>query len=80
MQGLSVVKQGRGRDMFATYRQPSEDTAGEKRIGSPYKEYSHTTAIFTPLGSSEFAAGALGLWSRLAVGGEPASWCKMVLG
>lgn len=59
---------------------PVRTRPGEKRIVSAYKEYSHTTAIFTPLGSSEFAAGALGLWSRLAVGGEPASWCKMVLG
>lgn len=33
------------------------------------------TTIFTPLGSTEFAAGALELQTRLAAGGERGSWC-----
>lgn len=80
MQGLSVVKQDRGKDLFDIYRPASEDTAMEIEDCLTLKEYSHSTAMFTPLGSSEFAAGALGLWGRLAVGEETFSWCKMVLG
>lgn len=59
--------------MFATYRKPSEDMARAKDDCLTLKECRHMTAIFTPLGSSEFAAGALGLWNRTAVGGETVS-------
>lgn len=85
VQGLSVVKQGRGRDMFATYRQPSEDTAGEKRIGSPYKEYSHKQQYLPPWAQVSLLLGHWGcgaglLWEESQPAGVKWSWVKCLKG
>lgn len=56
-----MVKQDHGKDLFAIYREPSEDTARERKDCLTLKEYSRSAAMFTPLGSSEFTAGVLWL-------------------
>lgn len=84
VQGLSVVEQDHGKDVFASYRQPRGDMARGKEDFLTLKEYLHMTAIFTPLGSSlllgHWGCGPGLLWEERQAAGVKWSLVKCLKG